>query len=57
MDVRINNCRDPSDNKFLELAVSGQATYIVTGDNDLLILYPVRGKPVLTPDEFLQQVR
>lgn len=31
-------CRDPDDNKFLELAASGQARYLITGDNDLLIL-------------------
>jgi hypothetical protein len=57
IDVIISDCRDPSDNKFLELAVSGQATHIVTGDDDLLVLNPFHGKPVLTPNEFLQQVR
>ena len=54
IDVRIRDCRDPSDNKFLELAVSGRATHIITGDGDLLAL---KGKPVLTPGEFLRQVR
>jgi putative PIN family toxin of toxin-antitoxin system len=57
IDVRISDCRDPSDNKFLELAVSGRATHIITGDGDLLALNPFRGKPVLTPGEFLRQVR
>ena len=57
IDVKIKDCRDPRDNKFLELAVSGQATHIVTGDNDLLVLNPFRGKPVITPNEFLEQVR
>ena len=46
-------CRDPKDNKFLELAVSGKATCIVSGDDDLLVLHPFRGIPVLTPRQFL----
>jgi uncharacterized protein len=36
VDVQITACRDPKDDKFLSLAVSGQATHIVTGDADLL---------------------
>lgn len=35
--------RDPKDDKFLELAVNGNATCIVSGDEDLLILHPFRG--------------
>jgi hypothetical protein len=31
---QISECRDPKDNKYLELAVSGQAECIVTGDDD-----------------------
>lgn len=57
IDVSIGACRDPSDNKFLELAMSGQATHIVTGDHDLLELNPFQGKRILTPSEFLRQVR
>lgn len=49
----ITVCRDPKDDKFLELAVSGQATHIVSGDNDLLTLHPFRGIPILTPLSFL----
>jgi len=44
----VTECRDPKDNRFLELAVSGQATCIVSGDDDLLVLHPFRGIPVLT---------
>jgi putative PIN family toxin of toxin-antitoxin system len=32
---RIAACRDPTDDKFLELAVNGHADLIVTGDRDL----------------------
>lgn len=49
----IQACRDPEDDKILELAVSGGAAYIVTGDADLLALNPFRGIAVVTPAEFL----
>ena len=46
-------CRDPKDNKFLELAVTGKASCIVSGDSDLLVLNPFRGVAILTPQEFI----
>lgn len=46
-------CRDPKDDKFLELAVSGNAACIVSGDKDLLVLHPFRGIPIVTPRSFL----
>ena len=49
-------CRDPKDNKFLELAVSGGADLIVSGDGDLRALIPFRGIPVVTPAAFVQGV-
>ena len=51
----IDACRDPKDNQYLELAVSGQASVIVTGDQDLLVLYPFRDISIVTPQIFLQQ--
>jgi putative PIN family toxin of toxin-antitoxin system len=39
---RITECRDAKDNKYLELAVEGQAKCIITGDQDLLVLNPFR---------------
>ena len=53
----ITDCRDARDNKFLELAVGGNADCIVSGDSDLLVLNPFRGIPILTPREFLSRVR
>ena len=47
-------CRDPEDDQILELAVNGKATYIVTGDADLLVLNPFRGIEIVTPAEFLK---
>jgi uncharacterized protein len=46
-------CRDPEDDKFLELAVSGNASFLVTGDQDLLVLHPFRGIPIVPPAVFL----
>ncbi|MFN6009638.1 MAG: putative toxin-antitoxin system toxin component, PIN family [Microcystis sp.] len=37
----------------MELAVSGMAQYIITGDKDLLILNTYQGIPIITPAEFL----
>ena len=51
----ITACRDAKDNKFLELAVCGNADYIVSGDEDLLVLNPFRGIPILTPRNFLDK--
>ena len=45
-------CRDPKDDQFLETAVSGQATHLVTGDKDLLVLNPYRDIPIITPRDF-----
>jgi uncharacterized protein len=51
----IKACRDPKDDKFLEVAVSGDAKLIVTGDGDLLELHPFRGIEVITPQEYLKR--
>ena len=51
----VTDCRDLKDNKFLELALSGKATHIITGDKDLLVLHPFRGISILTPRGFLGQ--
>lgn len=49
----ITDCRDPKDNKFLEVAVCGQADKIITGDRDLLDMNPYRGITIITPRDFL----
>lgn len=52
----VGECRDSRDNKFLELAVSGRAVCMVSGDQDLLVLHPFRGIPIVTPRDFLDGV-
>ncbi len=52
---RVTDCRDARDNKFLELAVSGKADCIISGDTDLLVLNPFRSIPILKPKDFLSR--
>jgi hypothetical protein len=48
----IKDCRDEKDNFILETAIRGKADYIVTGDKDLLVLNPYRGKKIIGFREF-----
>jgi len=54
-ELRISVCRDPNDNKFLELAVAANADCIVSGDKDLLVLNPFWGIKIISPADFLIQ--
>lgn len=45
-------CRDPRDDKFLDLALAARAFAIVTGDKDLLALDPHEGVRIVTPAQF-----
>ena len=51
----IQFCRDRKDDKFLELAVNGNADCIITGDQDLLVLHPFRNINIISPNELLQR--
>jgi len=53
----ISICRDAKDNKFLELAVNGDAQFIITGDQDLLVLNPFRGIKIITPEILVSEFR
>lgn len=55
VDVEIRACRDPGDDKFLSLAVSGNASCLVTGDEDLLALDPFCGIRILNPRSLLEE--
>jgi uncharacterized protein len=46
------DCRDAKDNFLLDLAVSGHANYLVTGDADLLILNPFQGVEIISYQHF-----
>jgi len=51
----ITACRDPDDDHILSLAVDGRADAVVTGDDDLLVLHPFRGIPILTARAYLDR--
>lgn len=53
IDTTVRACRDPKDDKFLELALSGEASLMISGDRDLLALAPYEGIAILTPAQFL----
>ncbi len=57
VSIKLNDCRDPKDNKFLELAVVGDAKVIVTGDSDLLVLHPFRGILIMNSAAFLDWIK
>jgi putative PIN family toxin of toxin-antitoxin system len=53
----LSACRDSKDDKFLALALTGHADFILTGDQDLLVLHPFRGVDILSPRQYLDRQR
>ncbi|MGA8763760.1 MAG: putative toxin-antitoxin system toxin component, PIN family [Candidatus Sulfotelmatobacter sp.] len=51
----VRECRDPKDDKFLEVALNGRADVIITGDADLLALHPWREIAALSPAAYLKR--
>lgn len=49
-------CRDPSDDKFIALALTAKATRLITGDADLLCLDPLGDLRILTPRAALDEI-
>lgn len=48
---------DPDDNRFIESAVAGKATYIVSGDKHLLELEEYEGIKLITSRQFLEELK
>jgi putative PIN family toxin of toxin-antitoxin system len=53
--IRISLCRDPRDDKFLELAVAGGASRLTAGDRDLLTLHRFRDTRIMAPAALLDE--
>lgn len=49
----ITDCRDPKDNKYLELALAANAAILISSDQDLRALDPWRGIRILSPSGYL----
>ena len=47
----ITDCEDPKDDQFLELAISGKANLIVSGDPHLLKMNPFRSVAIIKPND------
>jgi len=50
-------CRDPNDDKFLSLAKQIDADFIITLDEDLLVLKIINKSKIVTPAKFLTYIR
>ena len=55
--IQASVCRDPSDDRILELARSSAADFIVTGDKDLLILEHFESIPIITPRQLWERLK
>lgn len=53
---QITTCRDPDDNKFLELARDANAEFLLTGDKDLLTLKSLAEYQnlIVSPRQFIE---
>lgn len=50
-------CRDPDDDAVLALALAAQVDFIVSGDDDLLVLARFQGISIVTPVQAVQLVQ
>jgi len=53
----VRECRDPKDDKFLEVALNGEADVIITGDAGLLGMRPWREIAILSSSDYLSEHR
>lgn len=55
--ITINIQKDKDDNRVLEAALESNSDYIITGDKELLGLKSFKEIKIVTPDEFLKELR
>lgn len=51
---KVKKCRDPKDDKFLSLAKQIEADFLITWDEDLLVIKNIGATRILKPSEFIQ---
>ena len=51
---KLKVCRDPKDDMLIEAAVAGEAAFVVSGDDDLLVLKKFEQVRFVTPRAFLE---
>lgn len=57
VETSINCCRDEKDDFLLALAKAGSADYLLTGDDDLLVLKKFGNTQILTLTEFEAKIK
>ena len=50
---KVDICRDPKDNKFLDIAIASYSDFLITGDDDLLVLEKIGNTSIITPRKFI----
>jgi putative PIN family toxin of toxin-antitoxin system len=53
---QVQLCRDLKDDKFIDLALNGDASHLITGDNDLLVLNPIENTSIINPRTFWDEI-
>ena len=56
-NLKLSIIRDEPDNRFLELAVSGAADYLVTGNSRDFLLRSYESVKIVSPEEFVIQMQ
>ena len=55
--TQVKLCRDAKDDKFIDLALNGNASHLITGDTDLLVLHPIQNISIINPRTFWEAIR
>jgi putative PIN family toxin of toxin-antitoxin system len=53
-DIKI--CRDEKDNFLLNLSIDSKADYLITGDNDLLVLEKIERTKIMNFTDFIEHI-
>ena len=53
---QVQLCRDPKDDKFIDLALNGKDSHLITGDSDFLVLNPVENTSIINPRTFWDEI-
>ncbi len=51
--IKVTVSRDEDDNRVIETALVGEASHIITGDKDLLVLIKYNDIDIMNPSDFL----
>ena len=54
---KVSACRDEKDNFLLEVALEGKADYLITGDEDLLVLNVFHNTKIVRPKDFEEMLK